>query len=84
MAYEEIFDPIEVIAHFQNNKIHPLRFLWNGRTYKIKRVTGKWQERLGATYLIHFSVLSQDGNCFELIYDTADYSWQLANVYLEG
>lgn len=84
MAFEEIFDSIEVIAHFQNGKINPLKFLWNGRTYQIKRVNNHWREPLGNADLIHFSVHASDGNCFELIFDNSDYSWQLANVYLEG
>ncbi len=84
MTHEEIFDPIEVITHFQNGKINPLRFLWNGRTYKVTRVNGQWMERFGSTHQIHFSVQTDNSNCFELLFDNSDYSWQLARVYLEG
>lgn len=62
----------------------PLRFLWNGRTYKVKRVNTRWKERLGNSLQLHFSINSDGPDCFELIFDTSDFSWQIARVYLEG
>lgn len=84
MAYEELFEPIEVITHFQGGKIMPLRFLWNGRAYPVKKINARWAEKLGSAQHIHFSVSSGGPDCFELIFDTGDFSWQLARVYLQG
>lgn len=84
MAYEDIFDPIEVTTHFRGGRMIPRQFFWNGRIYRIKNVNGQWKEKLGMGQQIHFSVQAEDSNCFELIFDTHDFNWQLARVYLEG
>lgn len=84
MGYEEIFEPIEVITHFQAGKVNPLRFRWNTRVYKVNNIQSRWSERLGAAQQIHYSILTDDSNCFELIFNTEDLNWQLARVYLDG
>ncbi len=84
MAYEDLFEPIEVIVYFRKGRIIPLKFLWNDRPYVVKRVNARWKENLGAKEHIHFSVQSDGPDCFDLLFDTADYTWQLARVYLEG
>lgn len=84
MGYEELFETIEVITHFQGGQIIPLRFLWNGRVYKVKKIHSRWNEKLGTTQQIHFSVRADGPDLFELVFDTADFSWQIARVYLEG
>ena len=84
MAYEDIFDEIEVITHFRAGRIIPQRFLWNGRFYRVTAINGRWKEQLGMGQQFHFSVQADNSNCFELIFDSNDFSWQLARVYLEG
>ncbi|GAB4341004.1 MAG: hypothetical protein Kow0037_27270 [Calditrichia bacterium] len=84
MYYEELFEPIEVISYFQNGKITPLKFRWNGRIYKIKQVTGHWKENQGYAQQHHFSVQVDGSDCFELLFDSSDFSWQLARVCLDG
>ncbi|MFQ6114804.1 MAG: hypothetical protein ACE5NG_12110 [bacterium] len=84
MPYEEIFDPIEVITFFEHGKLHPLRFKWKGKVYKITRVNGFWSVQEGLSRQYHFSVTADSPDCFELIFDTADFNWQLARVCLEG
>lgn len=84
MAYEELFEPIEVITHFKSGQIIPLRFLWNGRAYPVRRLHSSWKELFGTTRQIHFSVQSDSNDCFELLFDTGDFTWQLARVYLDG
>jgi hypothetical protein len=84
MAYEDIFEPIEVITFFQQGALHPLRFKWKGKVYKITRVNGTWSVQEGLSRQVHFSVTADTPDCFELIFDTADFNWQLARVCLEG
>lgn len=84
MPYEDIFESIEAITHFQNGKLVPLRFRWNGRVYRIKRVHSSWKEKIGSERQIHYSVLADSNDCFELLFDTGDFSWQIARVYLNG
>lgn len=84
MHFEDLFEPIEVITYFQNGKITPLKFRWNGRVYKVKQVTGHWSENQGYARQHHFSVQVDGSDFFELVFDTADYAWQLARVGMEG
>ncbi len=84
MSYEEIDEPIAVITFFEQGKLHPLRFRWKGQVYRIKKVNGFWSVQDGLSRKYHFSVSANAPDCFELTFDTADFNWQLARVYLEG
>lgn len=84
MHYEELFEPIEVIVLFQQGQIIPLKFRWNGRVYKIKQLNGCWKENQGYGRQYHFSAQVDGSDCFELLFDSSDFSWQLARVCLEG
>ncbi len=84
MSYEDIFEPIEVLAHFRQGCMRPLKFLWNGRAYQIRQVERQWRERMGSAGQWHFSVRTADANWFELIFHSGDFTWQIARVYIEG
>lgn len=84
MYFEELFEPIDVITYFQKGKIIPLKFRWNGRVYKVQQVNGCWKENQGYGQQYHFSVQVDGSDCFELLFDSNDFSWQLARVCLEG
>lgn len=84
MVYEDIFETIEVISLFKDGKIKPLRFKWNGRVYKINRVNGHWVSPQGYNKQYHFSLLADSHDHFELLFDTANFEWQVARVCLEG
>ena len=84
MPHEEIFEPIQVISFFQNGQLHPLRFKWKNRVYKIIRVNSSWSSQLGTGKRYHFSVISDTPDCFELIFDSSTFFWELARVYVEG
>ena len=84
MAYEEILEPIEVITFFEAGKLHPLRFKWNGKVYKISHVNNFWSIQNGTNRRYHFSVTTDSTDCFEIIFDTTNFSWELARVFLEG
>ncbi|NIR47711.1 hypothetical protein GWO43_04565 [candidate division KSB1 bacterium] len=84
MGYEDIFEPIQVITFFEEGKLYPLRFKWKGQVYKIKRVNSHWSVKEGMGRQHHFSVTANTPDCFELVFDTTDFNWQLARVYLEG
>ena len=84
MYFEDLFEPIEVITYFQNGKMTPLKFRWNGRVYRIRQVNGHWKEQQGYGQQYHFSVQAEGSDSFELLFDSSDFSWQLARVCLEG
>jgi len=84
MIFEDIFEPIEVIGYFHEGRLRPLRFKWNGRVYKIKRLNGHWVSNQGYNKQHHFSVISETSDYFELLFDSADFGWQVARVCLDG
>jgi len=84
MSYQEIDEPIEVITFFEQGKLHPLRFRWKGEVYKIMKVNGSWSVQEGLNRKYHFSVTANTPDCFELAFDTVDFNWTLANIYMEG
>ena len=43
-----------------------------------------WKENQGYGQQYHFSVQAAGADCFELLFDSSDFSWQLARVCLEG
>jgi len=84
MHYEELFEAVEVITYFREGRIIPLKFRWNGRVYVIKNVHGQWKENHGSNWQYHFSIQCDGTDSYELLFDTGDFSWQLARVCLEG
>ena len=72
-------EPIEVGAVFRKSGIRPVWFLWQGRKYPVERVTYRWKEKVGESWLHSFSVF--DGaNTFELIYDSKLLQWKLGRI----
>ncbi len=84
MTFEDIFEPIEVISHFRDGQLKPLRFKWNGRVYKIKQLNGHWVSHQGYNKQHHYSVISDSSDYFELQFDSSDFQWQVARVCLDG
>jgi hypothetical protein len=84
MHFEDIFEPIEVITLFKEGHIKPLRFKWNGRVYKINRINGQWASPQGYNKQIHYSLIADSSDYFEIMLDTSNYEWQVARVCLEG
>jgi hypothetical protein len=84
MMYEDIYEVIEVISLFKDGKIKPLRFKWNGRVYKVNRLNGHWVSPQGYNKQYHFSIIADSHDYFEIMFDTANFEWQLARVCLEG
>jgi len=84
MVYEDIFEQIEVISLFNEGKIRPLRFKWNGRIYKVNKINGHWVNPQGYTKQHHFSIIADSSDYFEIMLDTSNFEWQIARVCLEG
>ena len=84
MTHEQINEPIEVITFFQNGNLHPLRFKWKSKVYKITKVNNHWSEKIGLGREVHFSINAGTSDCFELVFDTGSFRWQLAGLGLEG
>jgi hypothetical protein len=83
MPHQEIFEPIQVISFFENGRLHPLRFKWKSVVYKIIDVNSSWSQKEGAAHQHHFFVTTDSPNSFELVFDTDNFNWQVAQVYFE-
>ena len=81
--YQDIEEIIDVIAVFENGVMKPLRFRWNGRSVKIKRITGAWKADAGQSKIRYFAVLDNASNFFQLAYDERNTSWTLNKIRVE-
>ena len=80
MMFEEINEPINVVAIFQNGGITPLAFSWRRRRYEGLQTVARWEEYEGETRCLFFSL--QDGpNLYQCCFHTRDLRWRLVKVY---
>ena len=49
--------------------MQPLRFRWQGRVVRVRKVTGEWTRREGQTLLRYFAVEGAPAETYELCYD---------------
>ena len=81
---ESIQEPIEVLARFERGKLLPFRFRWNQSVFRIAKVTGAWEDREGQHRRLHFSVLTDNGDYFELRFHSGDFTWILSKASLDA
>ena len=81
--YQDLDDPVEVIAVFSHQQLRPLRFKWKDRVYKITRVTGTWKKLEGEYIVRFFAVLDEETNVFQLMYNERLTDWTLTKVWVE-
>lgn len=82
MEIEKIGDPIRVLADCAGGEIRPFRFRWAGRAYKVEAINGKWTDRQGEVYSLHYSVQA-DGQTFYLHFDVGQAQWWLDEIVLD-
>jgi len=85
--YEEIDEPIDVIAEFAvdpkrgTTKMRPVSFIWQKRDYEISEITFIWQAKEGDTKYLYFA--AQNGaNTYEIRYDTHAIEWRLSKIHI--
>ena len=72
---QEIEQPIDVIAVFQQGRMIPVRFRRNGRVIKIVRVTGRWKTDEGRFRIKHFAVIDGNSQFCQLSYGERTGEW---------
>jgi len=83
MNIEEIGEPIRVLAAFSGGSAEPVRFRWAGRTYKIDTINGRWIDRSGEGYSLHYSVqIGQE--TYYLHFASQEVQWWLDRLILPG
>lgn len=70
---------IDVLVWFKNAKAYPRIFFWNGKEYKIQKITYSWQERLGRETLNYFSVDAGSG-LYQISFNNMTLGWRLDKV----
>ncbi|MCX7785968.1 MAG: hypothetical protein N2201_07115 [candidate division WOR-3 bacterium] len=83
MHYETIAEPIAVECLFQDSHIKPKIFYWRNRVYPIVKVNGTWHRREGNFLIYSFAVTDENGNIYELEFNTAKMNWQLLKIGME-
>jgi len=83
MNIEEINEPIRVLADFTGGSAVPVRFRWGRRTYTISGVNGKWIDRSGEGYALHYSVqVGQE--TYYIHFASAEVQWWLDQIALDA
>ena len=82
LEVQELNEPVEVLTHFQEGRVRPLRFRWRGRVYRVLRVNGSWSRPRGTDQEHHFAVTADNSDTFELVFDTGQFRWRLTRVML--
>jgi len=81
MNFESLSDRIDVLTAFVDGHVRPLRFRWQGRIVRVRKVTGEWNRREGSVLLRYFSVESHAADTYELCYDPRGPHWILSRVW---
>ena len=83
MLIEKIGEPIRVVAAFSGGGVEPVRFRWQGRTYQIETINGRWFDRQTDGYSLHYSVqVGQE--TYYMHFSAQDVQWWLDEVILDG
>lgn len=70
---------VGVEVGFWGTRVIPLRFVWNGRRYEVKRITMNFERRDGGRRYKCFAV-DTGGMVAELRLDREELTWRLAAV----
>jgi hypothetical protein len=79
--FESLNDPVDVLTAFVGGQLQPLRFRWQGKVYRVRKVTGRWGRREGQTQLQYFSVETARGETYELCFDHRAPRWILSRAW---
>jgi hypothetical protein len=69
--------PIDVVSIFRKKTVKPVKFKYAGRTHRIEKIMYAWITREGGFPVHHFSVITQDGNRFEISLRTYTMDWAI-------
>lgn len=73
-----VFEPVEVVAHFNRMNIEIIKFRRNNTIYRVSSFVHKWRLKEGDNNITHFVVECRDKNIIcELAYYHNDLKWEL-------
>ncbi len=82
--FESLNDPVDVLGAFIDGKLRPVRFRWQGRVVRVRKVSGAWVRREGQTLLHYFAVEGPGVESYELCFDPRGPRWILARAWKNG
>lgn len=78
LKINQVFEPVEVIAHFSNLKIQIVKFKWNDSVYKVTEMLQSWKIPVREGFVIHYIVICKEKDLLcELSFNNADLKWEL-------
>ncbi len=54
--YQEINEPISVVAAYAKAKVRPEKVEWGKSVYVVKKINNDWRQKAGTVYHLYFSV----------------------------
>lgn len=79
--FETLNDPVDVLTAFVDGRVRPLRFRWQGRVVRVRRVTGEWTRREGGSLMKYYAVEGVGAETYELCYDPRGPRWLLSRAW---
>ncbi len=79
--FESLNDTVDVLTVFVDGKVRPLRFRWQGRVVRVRKVSGEWSRREGQALLRYYAVESASRETFELCFDPRGPRWILSRAW---
>lgn len=79
MLYEQVHEPIEVLAAFRKGGTEPMTFKWGNRYYQVNKVNLVHTEHDGREKVYFFSV-SNDDTSYRLSFRTESLRWMLEEM----
>lgn len=74
----QVFEAVDVIAHFHDLKVDILKFKWKNQVYKVDYITNSWKIPNGDGLLTHYLVICKEKEVIcELSLNHTDMKWQL-------
>ncbi len=84
MRWEQLNESVKVRADFQGGTISPVVFRRGETRIGVRSVNTRWQDTRGRHRLCYFSVTGDNGDVYQLCFDTGDLTWKLEYVMFEG
>lgn len=82
--FESHDDPVDVLTAFVDGTMQPLRFRWQGRVVRVRKVSGQWVRREGQTLLRYYAVEGTAADTYELCFDPRGPRWILSRAWTGG
>ncbi len=78
LKVNQVFEAVEVIAHFNNLKIQIIKFKWKGSVYKVTEMLQSWKIPSREGFITHYIVTCKENDLLcELSFSNTDMKWEL-------